>query len=180
MKHEQLDHAIDRVAQRLTHVDDSPEFAQRIVAALPERTTWFGWLTQSWVPRLAMVVVIAGAAVWLVHRGPAATHSTLGPVTSIAQPEVTPNPVVVAGVEPEPRTLGTVGTKPLEPLEPTEPTEPTEPLEPRPDFERSLVALDVESLTPVDLPAGRSIDFAPLALPDLPLTSETFPNVDER
>ena len=165
---DQLDDAIDNVAKRLTHVEDDAVFASRVIASLPERTTWFGWLTHSWAPRLAMIAVIVVAAVlWngrrmtelpAVHL--AATFPPMGQCLCFVEPVVP------------------VRTKPVERLE------PMARMEPRSDFDRSLpavaspVAIDVASLTTGALPAEDSLSLSSLVVADLPLTAETFPQRD--
>lgn len=168
-----LDEAIDLVGRQMTHVDESPEFAARIVASLPERVSWFGWLSHSWVPRLA-VLAIAVLGGWMLTRG----NSRVVPLDATPMAAVAPSapsvtaPVVVA------TNLEPVSTKPVERVEPLEPVEP-----PRGDHEFALVAvrvpaaLDVESLTAAELPTEASIEIAPLAIADLPLSSE-FPQRD--
>ena len=166
-----LDQAIDQVAARLTHVDDSPEFAMRIVASLPERITWFGWLSHSWVPRLAMLAaVVIGGVLWMRRE----------PVVKDAPVLVASAPAVAARIEP---------VVPVEPVR-IKPDEPVEPVAPevlvqlaKADHEYSLppVAapkeIGVEALAPADLPS-ESLGIAPLAIADLPLSAE-FPQRHE-
>lgn len=165
-----LDAAIDHVAKRLTHVDDEAQFASRIVSALPERITWFGWLMHSWAPRLAMAVIIAaGAALWggrsTTEVAPLASASPL-PVTALA------SAVIPARAEP----MEPVRTMPLEPMELLE---PVEPLASR-DHERSLAparapaALEIVSIAAGDVIAEDALDVAPLQIAELPLTAESF------
>jgi hypothetical protein len=167
---DQLDDAIDRVATRLTHVEDDTVFASRVIALLPERTTWFGWLTQSWAPRLAMIAVIVVAAVlWNGRRtteAPAGSQP-LASVATVKQPSM-----LVASVPRE--ALAPVRTKPLERLEPMEPMEPFVGL----PSVASPVAIDLASLNPGDLPAEGSLSVPSLVIGDLPLTAETFPQRD--
>ena len=164
-----LDEAIDRVASRLTHVEDSPELAARIVASLPMRASWFDWFTQSWAPRLAMLaVIVTGAVIWMRFDAPA-IQPQVARLASVPRGAAMAN--VVARPEPLER-WNPVRTRGVEPLEPLEPLEP--------DFERSLPQvmalkeIGIEALAPADLPAGRSIDIAPLTIGDLPLSGETF------
>jgi hypothetical protein len=169
-----LDEAIDYVAARLTHVEDDAAMASRIVSALPERATWFGWLFHSWAPRLAMIAVVVAAAILLSQRRPMpiAPAVTQPPVASGSM-----GPVVglVASIAPAP-----VRTKLLEPLEPLEPVEPVEPVELRSDHEFSLpaieavAALEMDSLLPAGLPEDAPLTVAPLAIAELPLTAD-FP-----
>src|SRR5262245_52530179 len=79
-----LDDVIDRVSARLTHVDEDPLFAARVIASLPERVTWFGWLTHSWAPRLAMIAIVAGAAVLWNGRKATEVAPVLQPLTVAA------------------------------------------------------------------------------------------------
>ena len=163
-----LDDAIDRVAKRLTHVEDDAVFASRVIASLPERATWFGWLTHSWAPRLAMIAIVAVAA--MLWNGRRTTELPAVEIAANAPPSV-PLPGAVEPVVP-------VRTKPVERVE------LVEPLEPRSDFDRSLpavaspVAIDVASLTTGGLPAEDSLSLPSLVVADLPLTAETFPQRD--
>jgi hypothetical protein len=139
------DRAIDAVAKGMTHGADDPLLAARIVASLPERTTWPGW----WMPRfagLAALFVVAASSMLLINRQPAPALPALLPATS---------GFMVAALPSAPAPLG-LGTKPLELLEPLEPV--------KPDHEYSLPALAVETL----------IEPARLAIVDLPLSGE-FP-----
>lgn len=153
-----LDLAIDHVASRLTHVDEDPMFAQRIVASLPERRTWFGWLAGH--PALAalsvVAVVVTAAAVWSSRErsaDPLANHSraelsalvaTVQPVEPVITEEVTVvrRPVVVALLQP--------------------------------DHERGLESLTVGSLVADAVPDEATLMLTPLSLTELPLTAETF------
>jgi hypothetical protein len=157
-----LDLAIDVVAKRLTQVDDDPVLASAIIAALPERTTWFGWLATSWAPRLAVLAIAAGSSLLFVNRQPA-------PVTPALLPATTGMMIAALPTAPEPLELH-LRTKPLEPLEPLKPLEPLELA----DHEFSLPAISVTALAPIDLPAEAFIELAPLAIADLPLSGE-FP-----
>jgi hypothetical protein len=161
-----LDEAIDRVAARLTHVDEDPALASRIVAALPERVSWFGWLFHSWAPRLALIVLVVASG-WLWNRGTTPVTTTPLPAVARIQPVAVPT-TVVATAERVPNR-----TKPVEPLVPVEPLEPA-------DFEHSLpaieavAALSLDFLSPVSLPEDVPLTVAPLAIADLPLTAETI------
>jgi hypothetical protein len=163
-----LDRAIDHVAAQLTHVDHDPLFVQRLVASLPERGRWLGWVTPSWIPGLAMIAIVAGIAVSWNQR-----HTTA----------VNPAPVLAARVQPLvgqplPRVdvehVALVGTKPLEHVERLERVEPA-----RADHERALSALAVDSLAVAGvateaLPDEGSLSVPSLQIADLPLTAE-FP-----
>ena len=150
-----LDEAIDHVAKRLTHVDADAQFASRIVAALPERVTWFGWLTHSWAPRLAMMAIVAGALIFANARRTTEVAPSARPLASVANSNW---PQLVASINPAPGTIGTSGAKPLEPVEPVEPLEPF---------------LGLPSVT-----APSSVAIEPLVIADLPLTAESFPERD--
>lgn len=166
-RRDRLDDAIDAVAARLTHVDADPAMASRIVSALPERAAWFGWF-HSWVPRLAMLVVIVIGG-WLWSRAESVAPAIPRPFVARLEPIGT-KPTLIAAAPLEP-----VRTKPVEPLEPLEPLERLEP-----DHEFSLPAiqapagLEVDSLAPVSMPEDAPLTLAPLAIADLPLTSETI------
>ena len=125
MNQERLDQAIDRVAKRLTHVDEDAQFASRIVAALPERFTWFGWLTHSWAPRLAMMAIVAVSAVLWNARQTTEVSPASHPLASVSNPDW---PQLVASIESQSGTTGTFGTFGTQPLEPVELLEPLEPL----------------------------------------------------
>lgn len=158
-QHHDLESAIDLVSKQLTSVGDDPAFTARIVASLPERTTWYGWLVTSWTPRLAMLAMVAAGAMLAIDRQSQSTTAVLPSA---------PATVIASAFRPNLAPVAPNRTKPLEPLEPLEPSEP------QADHEFSLLALDVEALTPMDLPAETSIELAPLAILDLPLSGE-FP-----
>src|SRR5690349_2384464 len=107
-----LDDAIDRVAKNLTHVEDDAVFASRVIASLPERTTWFGWLTHSWAPRLAMIAIIVVAAVLWSNRRTTETPAKselLASVPTMSAPSTFVASVMRAPLEPrQNQTLGTV------------------------------------------------------------------------
>lgn len=159
-----LDRAIDSVAKRLTHVEDDAQFAARIVSSLPEGQTWIGWLTTSWAPRVAVLAIAAATSVVLINRDPLpVTGNVLASSRSTIHAELRPIVKPSQPLEPPLRT------KPLEPLEPLELLEPQVG-----DHEYSLPALGVEALPPMNLPVDASIELAPLAIGDLPLSGE-FP-----
>lgn len=168
-----LDQAIDRVAKRLTHVGDDPHFSERVVTALPGQATWFGWLTQSWAPRLAMVAIVAGTAAFWNARHVTEVTPAQPPLASVAY--VDWSQLVGAAVAREPLAL--VRTMPLERLEPLEPLA-------RLDHERSLPsieapsAVEIAALSAGDLPAESALSLAPIVITDLPLTAESFPQRD--
>jgi hypothetical protein len=173
-KVDHLDHAIDQVAARLTHVDDNAALAARIISALPERVAWFGWLFRSWAPRLALIAVVVAGIVW-GSRVREVSAPDASPIAS-SQPITTPT-VLVASV----REAAPNRTMPLELLERLEPLEPSERMEPTADFERSLAAiaapesLVLGALAPTVLPASERMIVEPLALTDLPLTADFSP-----
>lgn len=168
-----LDDAIDRVAKQLTHVDDDALFATRVIAALPERTTWFGWLMHSWAPRLAMIAIIVGAvALWNVRRVttelPAVSTTTLTAYAPALVP-VAPEFLEPVGIEPlEPRR-----TKPMEPGNPGT----VEPFIGLPSIEAPK-AIAVNDIGPQALPVEDALAVPPLAIAELPLTAESFPERD--
>jgi len=163
---DRLDESIDHVARHMVRVADNDALASRIINALPERVTWFGWLTHSWAPRLAIVAILVTAGiVWNTGRSQPITPS---PLLMASAPAIsTPTTFMAAVRELEPNR-----TKPLEPLEPLEPS--------RSDFDRSLPAiasmktLEFDSLAPVSLPEDAPLTLLPLAIEDLPLTAETI------
>jgi len=166
-KVDRLDDAIDHVVTRMVRVEENDTFASRIVNALPERVSWFGWLFHSSAPRLAMIAIVVAAGIVWGNRTPATTPQ-LEPLasTSIA-PEPTALFATVREAEPN-RTM------PLERLAPMERMELS-------DFERSLPALgavavlEFDSLAPVSSPEDAPLTLTPLAIADLPLTAEFSP-----
>jgi len=165
-----LDQAIDQVAKQLTQVDDDPQLASRIVASLPERSTWFGWLTHSWAPRLAMIAIVVGvAALWNSRQTMTELPAVARPVALVA---LAP-PLVPLNVEP----LEPVRTKPLEPLEPLEPVEPSEAFTGLPSI-TAPVALAMTEVAPQALPDTGSLSLPSLVIADLPLTADSFPERD--
>ena len=168
MKRDLLHQAIDQVAARLTRVDENDALAAQIINALPARVTWFGWLSHSWAPRLAMIaVIVAAGMVWSTRRE--ASTPVASPLAS-SRPIAAPTVLVAAVREAEP-----IRTMPLEPLEPLEPVETR-----LGDHERSLPALDalsalaLDALAPVSLPEDAPLTLAPLAITELPLTPESI------
>ena len=164
-----LDRAIDRVASRLTHVDDDPQLVSRIVASLPERSTWFAWLTHSWAPRLAMAAIIAAAATFWSQRHVTEVAPASQPIAGVQQ--IQPQQFV-ASVAPrnatvEPGTAGTPGILGIKPLEFLEPVGPVEPF-------IGLESLAVNSVAPEALPDAGALTVPSLVIADLPLTAESF------
>lgn len=159
-----IDTAIDQVTARMVQVRADEDLALRIAAALPERSSRFGWL----IPQFAAIAAFALAAVVWTTRD-TATPSLL-PSSDVVAVMAVPN--TVSAVEP-----GTAfRTQPLELLEPLEPLEPLEG-----DHERSLPAIDamtalvVSDVAPVELPATPALTLDPIEITDLPLTAESFP-----
>ena len=157
--HRDLDSAIDHIAKSLVAVPEDPQMVERIVTALPERSSRFGWL----IPQFAALGALAIAvAVWTMREQPSlpAVLPSTAIMTVAAFPNVTPR---------EPRIV--LRTQPLEPLEPLERLEPG-------DFERSLPALEVAAalelnvIGPAALPATEALTLAPLEIGELPLTAE--------
>lgn len=170
MNRDQLDHAIDQVAARLTHVTDDEGLALRIIETLPERPTWsLYWL----MPRLAITAGIAAIAVTVVLQ----TFDDRS--TEVLRSAVLSSPAVQPAGVPEHRTD-------VEPTQIGRRTIVERPSNDRrtidvPDFDRSLAAiaapgvLVVESLSAESLPAEDALAIAPLAIADLALTAESFP-----
>lgn len=160
-----IDTTIDQVATRMVQVSEDANLTERIVAALPERTSRFSWL----IPQFAVITAFAIAAVvWTTRETPA---PTLLPSSDVAGLAGMPN--TVAAMAPGTVAPGTFApgtafrTPPLEPLEPVEPLE-------RLDHERSLPALTVSDLSPGELPATPALMLAPIEIADLPMTAESF------
>lgn len=165
-----LDEAIDHVARHLTRVEDDAMFASRVIASLPERTTWFGWLTHSWAPRLAMIAIIVVASLLWSRR-----HTTEVPTSApllASSVTVSAPSALVASVSREP--LEPRRTKPTERLEPVEPLEPFVGL---PSVEVPT-ALALNEVAPAALVEEGSMPVPLLVTSDLPLTAETFPQRD--
>ena len=98
MTEHRLDRAIDHVAKRLTQVDDDTQFASRIIAALPDRRTWFGWLTHASAPRLALLAIVAGTfAVWSMRHTTEVTPAPqpLATVANVNWPQLVASAVAV-------------------------------------------------------------------------------------
>jgi hypothetical protein len=167
---DRLDAAIDRVAKQLTQVEEDSQLAARIAAALPDRFTWFGWLTDSWAPRLAVLAIAVGAfGLW--NMG----HTT--DVTPAAQPLAISAhrdwaPLVVSAMEREP--LAPSRTAPLEPMAPVVLVEPFPDLPPV----KAPASVEIALLAPSSLPAEQALSIEPLVIADLPLTTESFPQRD--
>jgi hypothetical protein len=161
----------------LTHVDDDAVFASRVIASLPQRTTWFGWLTQSWAPRLAMIAVIVAAAMLWNSRRTTEVAPALAPIASVqfTQPSALMPPLAPrTGTRTRTGTSEPNGTKPLEPLELLEPLEPFVGL----SSVESPKALALNDVAPDALTETGTLSVPSLVIADLPLTAETFSQRD--
>ena len=148
----------------MVQVREDEDLALRIVDALPERSSRFGWL----IPQFAAIAAFAIAAVVWTMRDPA-TPSLL-PSSDVVAVMAVPNPV--SGAEnPEPH---------LEPC-------PWNAWNPwnlwnlwMVDHERSLApieamsALVMSDMDPDALPGSPALVLAPIAITELPLTAESF------
>jgi hypothetical protein len=159
-----VDAAIDRTAARMVAVPDDPEMVARIIGALPERSSRRGWL----IPQFAALgAIVIAAVVWSTRERPASP--AVLPSTEIAPATALPGVIT-------PREPGTAFR-----TLPSEHPEPSEPLPLSSDFERSLPSLEiadtlmVSDVTPTELPASPALELAPIGVPDLPLTAESFP-----
>src|SRR5436190_5678542 len=172
MMRDRLEDAIDQVSAQMTRVAENDAFAARILASLPERSTWFGWLMHSWAPRLAMIAIVVTVGIVWGNRRPRPIPPVASPLASRAT--VSRPTVLVAAI----RELEPNRTKPVEPLEPVEPVEPLELASV--DHDRSLpsiaavATLSIEPLAPVSLPEDTPLTVTPLAIAELPLTAETI------
>ena len=170
MKRDQLDHAIDQVAARLTHVDEDDTLAARISSSLPERRGGLTWLLAGWAPRLAMLA-LAAFAVTVVLR----TFDDRS--TEVLRSAVLSSPAMQPAAVTEHRT----DVEPAQIVRRTVVERSQNDRRTIQDFERSLAAvaapdaLILESLSPESLPAEDALAIAPLAIADLALTAESFP-----
>ena len=171
-----IDDAIDQVAARLVAVPgNDAELSQRIISALPERTSRLRWL----IPQLTALAAIAIAAiVWtsrLDHPTPPALPSAALNTRTTLATAITANSPVTFGTH---GTFGTPGTQPLEPLEPLEPLD-------RPDFDRALPALEtiaalaISDVSTSDIAAPLSIGPAPIEIIEIPMTADFPPRPQE-
>ena len=156
-----LDGAIDQVAQRLTRVDEDAQFASRIIAALPERMTWFGWLTHAWAPRLAMMAIVAGTLVFWSTRHTTDVTPAAQPLASVANT----NWPQLASAARRREPLAANSSKPLEAVAPMEPVEPF----------GGLPSLALADVAPAPLHVEDVLAVPALELVELPLTAESFP-----
>lgn len=192
---DRLDDAIDRIAARMTNLEDDAALAGHIVAALPERSarSW-RWL----MPRLA-VGTFAALTVAVVLRpfydgptgvGPAKAGHHSGSVTAAE-----PGHHSDSATAPEPghRTAGIGPAKPGHHSASVDPRgvsvvyafrrTSSGTMVDRPDHEFSLPAIEavaalaVDALTPSELASEPGVELEPLVIADLPLTAE-FPPRD--
>lgn len=169
---DRLDSAIDHVAARMVAVPDDADMTLRIVGALPDRPAWsLHWLR----PRIAITAALAIAAlgVTVVLR----TFDDRS--TAVLGSAVFRSPAVeLAGAALEHRTT----REPASIVRRTfvEPSQHDHRTADVPDHERSLPAiaamrpLDFDSLAPVSLPQDAPLTLEPLAIADLPLTTDNF------
>ena len=180
---DQLDDAIDHLVARMVRVEEDDTLASRIVSALPERNTWFGWLSHSWAPRLAMIAMVVAAGLVWGNRGQL-ENTPIEPPLASAQPTTALAPLVASVREAEPnrtmRSESAFARHNSSELRRDKRLEPVEPMELVSDFERSLDAiaapdaLVLQSLAPPSLPEDAPLTLEPLVIADLPLTAETF------
>ncbi len=168
-EHDHLDAAIDAVAARLTHIEDNPALASRIVSALPERSAWsLHWL----MPRLAITAALAVATTIVVLRTFDEGSTEVLRTEVVSSPIVElPAPIARTVAEPSQIVRRTIVERPQNERRTIE----------VPDFERSLPSiaaarsLELDSLAPVSLPEDAPLTLEPLAIADLPLTAEFSP-----
>lgn len=175
-----LDDAIDHVAKRLTHVDDDAQFASRVIAALPERVSWFpwlfGWLAHAWAPRLAMFAIVAGAFAFWNSMALPRSAGRMGPATEVT-PSASPLasvanndwPQLAAAVRfeqvaPAIRLARPSGTRFMEPVEPFEGLPPV----------AAPTDIAMRDVTAPALPAEGALSVPSLVIADLPLTAESL------
>ncbi len=167
---DRLDDAIDRIAARMTNVEDDAALAGRIVAALPERSarSW-RWL----MPRLA-VGTFAALTVAVVLR-PFYDGST-----DVLRTEGANVPLAIA--EPASNDRRTIVEPPVI-VRRTPVEHPSNDRRTISDHEFSLPsipapeALIVDSMAPEALAGADALELASLVIADLPLTAE-FPPRD--
>lgn len=168
-----LDDAIDRVAARITSVEEDDALAARIASSLPERSQWsLHWL----MPRLAIAAALAIGMTLVVLQ----TFDEGSP--TVLRSENTGSRIVEPRsiVEPPSNDRRTSVERPLRvrrtTVEPSSNDPRTEG-----DHEYSLAAiaapeaLGVGSLARDALPADDGLAIAPLVIADLPLTADFSP-----
>ncbi len=161
-----LDDAIDRVAARLTHVDDVPVLAARIANALPERSSgWaIGWVVAG-LASLALIAVLRqfdeGSTVVLrtgnasVALTPSVAAALPTPAGTTVEPQIARRTFLEPSLNPR-RTDDYVDHEfALPALAPAE-------------------ALSMTSLNTDELPAEDALTIDPLGVAELPLSAD-FP-----
>ena len=170
---DRIDEAIDRVAARMTRVDDDAELAARIMTSLPERSGWWlHWL----MPRLAITAAVAIGVSLVVLRtfdegstdvlrterpsAPAVARSSIVERPSNDRRTIVEPPLIVRRtiVEPPSNAHQTIEV---------------------PDFDRSLPSIDAVEALSLGSIAYEPLPEDALSLPslqiaDLPLTAESF------
>ncbi|HEX8027788.1 MAG TPA: hypothetical protein VF491_04970 [Vicinamibacterales bacterium] len=177
-----LDDAIDRVASRMTHVDDDPAFATRIEAALPERASGGPW--QWLLPRLAITTAFGAAVALIVLR------SFDDGSTDVLRSESARIPIVelarsIAAEVPSPLNDRRTFVEPLSNDRRTSVEPPSN--DGRTDVDHgfslpaiaSVESLSLQSLAPEALPVDDALVVAPLAVADL-TEDDPFSHVDKR
>jgi hypothetical protein len=173
MQNDKLDTAIDQVAASMVNAPDNPELMMRIVSALPERRSRFGWL----VPQLAAIgAIVLAAIVWTTRSN---TESPMAPLPSVTVPGMNRLASTVAAHDPG-IAVRAAAREPMERLMRMEPTIPVAS-----DFDRSLPAIAVASSLAVadartsDIAEPAAIGLASIEIADLKLTAESFPTQKE-
>lgn len=174
---DRLDEAIDRIAARMTTLEDDTALAARIAAALPERRFGLTWILAGWAPRLA-VLAMAAIAITLVLRTfydgstkvlrterASAALSIVEPLSNKRRTLVEP-PVIERRTFVE-LSLNRRGTTVAGDLADHERSLP--PIEP-------IAGLAVDALTPSELALEPVLVPAPLMIADLPLSSDFPPH----
>ncbi len=159
---DRLDAAIDHTAARMVAVTDDPDMVTRIVSALPERPSRFGWL----IPQLAAIGAMVIAAIVWTTRGDtpsiaALLSSDFPGMTGLATTAAAHRPRIAVGAAPVPRVEELTLQERL-----------------TADFDRSLPAIEVASSLSVadvqtrDIAMPAAIGLASIDIADLKLTAE--------
>jgi hypothetical protein len=162
-----VDTAIDLVAAAMVTAPDNPELMTRIVSALPERSSRFGWLIPQFV---AIGAIVIAGMVWTSRSDRQPAIATL---PSAGAPEISGLASAVAAHAPV-----VAVSAPLEHLEGLERMESTVPV--GSDFDRALPFIEVASslsvadVRPSDIAEPATIDLESIAIADLELTAESF------
>ena len=168
---DRLDDAIDRVAARMTNVEEDAALAGRIVAALPERSAWSG---AGWMPRLA-VGALAALTVAVVLRpfydGSTDVLRTEGAERAVWRSHEPASNDRRTTVEPPVIVRRTPVEHPSNDRRTISDHEFSLPSIPAPE------ALIVDSMAPEALAGADALELASLVIADLPLTAE-FPPRD--